>query len=1064
MILTAAVIACSSKVGPHSAITVTAAKTPVPDLDKILPEYDPELASSDEETLDVDLVEIFHRRSESDRRPFTKVKIHDTETEALLDSGANCTVIDEQFAKNFNLTETQTKPGKFRIRTVDNTVHKCTIQYLLQYHWMGITQVIPTVILPRVNLNVILGIDFWDLYSITPQINVMEVDDVEADAPLRFNHKLSETQQEQLDQTIKILPFSMPGVIGKTHLLQHTIDTGTAEPTRRKAYVISPYMEAKVNTEIDRMLALDVIEPAQSAWNNAMVIVKKPNGKIRYCIDARALNAVTKRDAYPLPNINRILGRLSHTRYLSSIDLSDAFWQVELREEDRPKTAFAVSGRGFYQFKRMPFGLVNSASTLCKLIDRVIGEDLEPKVFRYLDDFIIATKSFQEHMNIIKIIAERLRNAGLTISVEKSKFCLKQLTYVGYLIDEFGCRPDPAKTLAVTEYPAPTSIKEVRRFYGMAAWYRRFIKNFAEITAPVAELMKTKTKTPIKFKWTRTAQEAFDKIKQCLTSAPVLSMPQVEGEWILETDASDTGMGGCLKQIQDGIERVIVYYSKKFSRAQQKYTVTERECLAVITFIEKARPYIEGVSNFTVVTDHASLKWLQNLKDPHGRLARWALRMQAYNYTIVHRAGSKMVVPDALSRSIALVEVTDDTLKNDVEYARLYNEVSANPSFYPMYRLQSHTLYRKGHTAEENFSSRWKIYVPSILRAEVMKSNHDDPTAAHGGVFKTLHRIRQDYFWPNMKRDIIEYIKNCLVCKRIKPVNKNQQAPMGKDRTPACKFRVICIDFIGPLPTSSRSNQWILVCVDHFTKFVTIVPLRRATAEKTVQVLEDNVFSKFGFPETIILDNGSQLKSKIFRQYALKHKINLWYSAVYHPQANPAEASNHSVIKALRAYIKGEKSQRKWDSDLQMLACALNSSVHTATGVTPYMAVFGENIALSGNDHRLRLIDDDVENIDATEKFKRIKTKMQLQLEKAYEQRARRYNLRAREIDFKIGDPVLKKTFKLAKAANNYTPKLDYQYEPVQIHEIVGSNCYRVIDTAGNILPSTYSSADLRGW
>lgn len=1009
---------------------------------------------------EISLSPLKSEQNPNDRRPFIKILVENILTEALLDSGANCTVISEEIAAQIDLDAVPKIYGPFEVKTADKTAHRFTEMYNLRYEFRGEVEMIPTVVLPQLGSKVILGMDFWDRFHITTSIQTLEVEETEPFCPVRHEHELNEIQRTALDEILAEMPFSQPGVIGKTHLLKHSIDTGDAQPIRRKAYIISPYMEEKVNAEVDRMLQLDAIEPAQSEWNNAMVIVKKPNGKIRYCIDARPLNAVTKRDAYPLPNLNRILSRLTRTRFLSSIDLSDAFWQVELEAADRPKTAFTVTGRGFFQFKRMPFGLVNSAATLCKLVDIVIGEDLEPRVFRYLDDFIIATDTFEEHLVMLQEVSKRLHRAGLTMSKEKSKFCMKQLKYVGYLIDEEGCRPDPEKTVAVMDYPVPTTIKELRRFYGMASWYRRFIRNFAEISAPLTELTRTKVKAA--FQWNDLAQAAFEQLKECLTSAPVLAMPQYEGNWILETDASDLGMGGCLKQVQDGAEKTIVYFSKKFSKAAQKYTVTERECLAVITFIERSRPYIEGVPSFTVISDHASLRWLQNLKDPQGRLARWALRLQTYSYEIVHRPGAQMVVPDALSRAIAVIEITKEAKEADDQYTSLEREVIEEPAKHPMYKVHLGNLYKKNQSGDHDFNGSWKLVVPKSLQQDVIRDCHDEEYAGHGGIYRTLERVKRDYYWPKMAKTIFKYIKNCVICKVTKPANANQKPYMGKDRSPRKKFQMLCLDFIGPLPTSSKGNQWILVIIDNFTKYVVAWAIRKATSEKTIEILRDHVISKFGCPETIILDNGPQLRSKVFKEFAAQKRINLWYTPVYHPQANPTEAANHTLVKAIRAYIKDDKSHKRWDSNLQVVVSALNSSVHSATSVTPNMAVFGENLAITGNDHRARIIDSDDEDMPSGSRFEKIRTKVMQALEDAYDGRAKRYNLRARKREFQVGDVVMKRVFRLSNAANNYMAKLDHKFELVRIHEKLGSNCYKLIDTNGTVLPGTYSVQDLK--
>ena len=403
-----------------------------------------------------------------------------------------------------------------------------------------------------------------------------------------------------------------------------------------------------------------------------MISVKKPNGNVRLCLDARKLNAVTEKDAYPQQQINRILVQLHGTRFLSAIDFSDAFLQVELDEQSRPKTAFSISGKGYFAYSRMPFGLCNSGATLCRLVDQVLGCDLEPHVFVYLDDIIVATDTFEKHLNILKIISERLTKANLSISLDKSRFCMQELNYLGYIIGQDGIRPNPEKTASIHSYPKPKNMKDVRRLLGMAGWYRRFIPNFSTITAPLTELIKKGKK----FEWSDRAENALEDVKKALVSEPVLANPDYEQPFTIQTDASDLGMGGVLVQGEGkGCEKVIAYMSSKFSSAQRKYTTTERECLAVITAIEKFRQYIEG-TKFKVVTDHASLLWLKNLKDPSGRLCRWALRLQPYDFEFIHRRGTQMAVADALSRAIESIDIAQFPNAKDSWYSSMINKKS----------------------------------------------------------------------------------------------------------------------------------------------------------------------------------------------------------------------------------------------------------------------------------------------------------------------------------------------------------------------------------------------------
>ena len=359
--------------------------------------------------------------------------------------------------------------------------------------------------------------DFWNLFRIRPII--CESIETEKIINVSNSHALNTEQVQSLHRILKHMPFSKEGILSKTNLIKHTIDTGEAKPIKQSQYIISPFVQKDVHLEIDRLLEIGAIHPCKpSPWNNPMICVRKPNGKVRLCLDARKLNAVTKKDAYPQQQINRILAQLQGTRVLSAIDFSDAFLQVELDLESRPKTAFSISGKGYFAFSRMPFGLCNSGATLCRLVDQVLGCDLEPYVFVYLDDIIIATDSLEQHFCILREIGKRLTEANLTISIDKSRFCMKELSYLGYIIGQNGIRPNPEKTAPIHNYPVPKNVKEIRRLLGMAGWYRRFIPNFSTITAPLSEL----TKKGRKFEWTDKTNQSLQCIKHALISEPLM--------------------------------------------------------------------------------------------------------------------------------------------------------------------------------------------------------------------------------------------------------------------------------------------------------------------------------------------------------------------------------------------------------------------------------------------------------------------------------------------------------------------------------------------------------------
>lgn len=961
----------------------------------------------------------------------------------LLDSGAQCSVAGNNFDQMMLELGIGPKPSSTVIKTADGSMHANNKYYDVPITYANITHTLKIVYLAAIPTNLILGMDFWNAFQIKPAV-IGSVQG-EKSIPVMENHELSIERASQLQQIMGMMPFSTDGKLSKTHLMEHTIDTKDAAPIKQRHYVVSPYVQKDIDAEIDRLLKLDVIVPCEpGAWSSPMVVVRKATGKVRLCLDARRLNDVTVKDAYPQPQINRILGRLTGTKVLSSIDFSDAFLQVPLEKESQVKTAFAISGRGFFKYQRMAFGLCNSGATLCRLVDQVIGCDLEPHVFVYLDDIIVATDSFEKHFEILEKLAERISNAGLTISVSKSRFCMKALKYLGYIISEGGITPDLEKISSITNYVVPKTVKDVRRLIGLAGWYRRFIPDFATITAPITALLKKNVK---KFEWTAEANEAFVKIKSALTSAPILANPDYNRPFIIQSDASDVGMGAILVQGEGEDEKVIAYFSQKLSSAQRKYQTTERECLAVILAVEKFRPYIEG-TQFTVITDHASLVWLKNLKDPSGRLGRWALRLQPYDFELKHRKGRFMTVADALSRAVETVTIDSDS--EDQWYAKLAAGVKGNPGKFQNFKLSGETLFKRcgRQRGGGRRSIDWRELVKKTDRQMVLRRNHDHPLSAHGGYFKTADRVKRYYYWPRMDTDIREYVNKCETCKACKPANVVQRSPMGEFREPKRPFEIIYVDFVGPLPRSKAGHAYMFVVVDGFTKFVHIQPMRNATAQAAVKCLRDHIFLLFGTPKYLVSDNGPQFISSQFKDFLVSFDVITWYTSRYHPQANAAEAANKTAETAIRAYLKDDKNHKGWDNHLTEIACAMNTARHTSTMMSPYEALFGRNMCTSGHDYA-REIDDKDTTMTHNDKMAHIRKIVSENLRKNYDQSKRRYDLRTRPITYNIGEKLWVKTRTLSDAAKAIAGKLMPGYRQCIISKKIGTNSYEVIGMDG---------------
>lgn len=667
------------------------------------------------------------------------------------------------------------KSGR-RHKTADGTRHPIEFYVMLPIVYNQRNETLPTLLVPSLPDCVILGMNFWNKFGVKAVCCTVEADTRNGNAKeTKAIKTLTEEQARQLEEKTESFPKSSAQTIGRTKLYEHRIDVGKAPPRKQRHYPMSHYVLQKVNEEVDRMLKLDVIEEARfSPWNNPLVVAKKKTGQCRICLDARHLNSIMVNEGFPIPQMATIMNHLSGCAYISSIDLKDAFWQLPLEKESRPLTAFTVPSRGHYQFKVVPFGLCTASQALARLMTHLFA-DMEPKVFHYLDDIVICSESFDEHLQLLDEIAKRLREANLTISEQKSQFCRKEIKYLGYVLNEKGWMVDDEKTACIVQFPVPNNRKELQRFLGLCNWHRRFIADFARLAAPLTDLTKTRGK----YKWTTAAEEAFLKLKGALVSAPVLAMPDYTKPFAVACDATDVAIGAVLTQEVDGEEHPICYFSQKLSSSERKYSVTERECLAVIRAIEKFRGYIEGV-RFTVYCDHSALTYLRSMKNPTALMSRWILRLNAFDFDIQYRKGCKNTVPDALSRIVASTVLTTSEVQ-DTWYLRLRENVQNDSDKYPDFRIVNDELYKNCRVKNEEglTEHQWKKVVPSEERTAMIERFHDGPTAAHLGFRKTWEKVQKHFYWPKMMREVARYVRNCTTCKASKASNTKMMPNMG---------------------------------------------------------------------------------------------------------------------------------------------------------------------------------------------------------------------------------------------------------------------------------------------
>ena len=432
--------------------------------------------------------------------------------------------------------------------------------------------------------------------------------------------------------------------LGRTNVVKHSIQT-SGPPIRQPLRRLPQAMKPVVEMEVQKMLEQGVIQHSTSPWSSPVVMVRKKDGAWRFCVDYRKVNAATRQDAYPLPRIDATLDSLSGSVYFTTLDLASGYWQVELEETAKETTTFSTPD-GHFEFNVMPFGLTNAPATFQRLMECVLAGLTTHECLIYLDDIIIFSASFPNHLARLRGVLSRLFEAGLKLKPSKCHFARKEVHYLGHVISAIGVKPNPFKTAAVSSYPAPTNVKELRQFLGLSNYYRRFIKDYSRIAEPLHQLTR---KTSKGFLWTPACQDAFDELKLRLTTAPILTFPDFSKEFILHTDASATALGAVLCQEKEGVEHVIAYWSRQLNKPERNYSTIEREALATVAAIKEFYPYLYGFS-FKLFTDHNPLIALKGLKDVGGRLARWMIFLQQFNFQIKYKPGKVNNDADALSR------------------------------------------------------------------------------------------------------------------------------------------------------------------------------------------------------------------------------------------------------------------------------------------------------------------------------------------------------------------------------------------------------------------------------
>ncbi|XP_036143394.1 uncharacterized protein K02A2.6-like [Monomorium pharaonis] len=926
-------------------------------------------------------------------RPHLPLRIRGRPFLALLDTGSEASFVSPQTAAILETDGFPTKPATGRVHLANGSNTRITGYMTLPVATSGPEIWHDFQIMPGLDAEILAGVDFWA--RLRQAIPPPPIKRAYAATPRQVAETchggLTPSEQRHLREFLDTELPLFENVRGPTDRIQHAIRIHGHPPIKQRYRPRNPAMQAIIDTEVEGMLREGVIEPSRSAWSSPIVIVKKKDGKPRFCVDFRRVNEVTEPDAYPLPQIAATLDKLRGAKYLTTLDLKSGYWQVPLDTASRPVTAFTVPGKGLFQFRVMPFGLHSAPATFQRLLDAVLGPELEPHVFVYLDDIIIVNSAFDEHIRTIQEVFRRLREARLRLNPDKCKFCVDQLTYLGHVVDREGIRTDPDKTKAIAEWEPPRNVKQ----------------------------------------WGTNQQEAFNDLKRTLTTAPVLACPDFSRQFVLQTDASTTGLGAVLTQNFPEGERVIAYASRTLNSAERNYSATELECLAVVWGIRRMRCYLEGY-RFKVITDHQSLRWLSHIDSPTGRLGRWAFELQQYNFEIQYRKGTLNRVADALSRRHATHAIT---LPDCAWYRRTWRAVRNAPREHPDLRIEGNRLRKHLlHTLDFRDTppeTQWKECVPTKERGELLRRYHDEPTAGHLGVAKTIARIAEHYYWPGMFGEISRYVRRCRECLAHKPA-QTRPAGLLHPTTVTRPWQQVTIDLIGPLPRTTRGNTWVLTMQDRFTRWLEVRTLRRASASSVVSSLSEAIILRHGCPEKILSDNGTQLRSSLFEQLLVKSGIRHRLAPAYAPHCNPVERTNRIIKTMMAQYVR--RNHRAWDEHIGEFQFAYNTARHDATGYSPAFLLYGRELrrptepATKGRTPRHSL----QQRLQEAYELVRIKTARAFQHQEKY------YNLRRRDWRPKIGEWVWKRDHPLSKRADAFNAKLASKFiGPLEVRRIV---------------------------
>ena len=697
----------------------------------------------------------------------------------------------------------------------------------------------------------------------------------------------------------------------------------------------------ELRTQLQQLLQDGKISPSTSPYGAPVLFVKKKDGSLRMCIDYRALNSQTVKNRYALPRIDELFDRLHGAKVFSKIDLTSGYWQIAIAEADRPKTAFRTR-YGHYEFNVMPFGLTNAPATFQTLMNDIFRDMLDICVIVYMDDILVYSKTPEEHDRHLRQVLQRLREHQLYAKPSKCTLFTDTIDYLGHLVTPEGIKPNPALVEAIVKYPRPETLKSLQSFLGMTNYYRKFVKDYSKRALPLTQALQNASNSrPII--WNPEMEEAFRDLKNALTNAPCLQLPDPDDEFEVTTDASEDAKAvGCVL-MQNG--HPVAFESKKLNPHQLNYTVHDKEMCAIMHALTLWRPFLLG-RHFKVYTDHRSLTHLKTQPNLNQRQIRWMEQAADYDCEILYKPGKENVVADALSRIQinALSPLPNKSLNATViesykkePFRSLIQRVGEKGGTTERYKIgKDKLLYYRTDEYEP-----WRLCLPDIpYRKKVIHDNHDLAIAGHPGFIQTYAKIARLYYWPGMSANIRRHVKECDACQRTKPSTQKPSGELQPLPIPARPWQSIGMDYLGPLPVSTNGHDMILIAIDRLTKMAHFIPTTsNVTSKQTAELFLQYVFRYHGLPENIVSDRDPKFTSRFWKNLTKALGVNILMSTSAHPQTDgQSEATVKIIQKLLKPFCLQEQD---WEELLPSLEFAYNDTKQSSTHETPFYLNYG---------------------------------------------------------------------------------------------------------------------------